>query len=70
MPRTGKRHFPNVKVPKTPLLRLHRPSGRAVVTLSGQDVYCGDWGTREAAEEYDRVIAAWIANGRRLPGDS
>src|SRR5690606_38494958 len=43
------------------------PSGRARVRLNGIDVYLGQWGTDEAAEEYDRVIGLWLDNGRRWP---
>ena len=62
-----------VSIPRTPSLRRHRPSGLAVVTLNGKDQYIGPWpatlrkpppSTREA---YDRLIAEWLANGRRLP---
>lgn len=52
----------------TPKLRLHKPSGRAVVTLNGKDYYCGRWGTNAAREEYDRLVARWLACGRRLGG--
>ena len=36
---------------KTPSLRLHRPYGRAVVTLAGRDHYCGRWGSKQAQRE-------------------
>jgi integrase len=49
-----------------PKLRLHKPSGRAVVTIDGRDFYCGSWGSSEARTEYDRLIAQWLANGRCL----
>jgi integrase len=52
-----------------PGLRHHKPSGKAVVTLSGQDVYCGTWGTKVALAEYDRQIAEWLARGRRPKSD-
>ncbi len=57
----------------TPQLRHHRPTGQAVVTLSGRDIYLGTWppGKRNpptaVREEYDRRISEWLANGRRLP---
>lgn len=51
---------------RTPSYRLHRPSGQAVVTLSGRDLYLGEHGTRESRARYDREVAAWLANGRRL----
>ena len=47
-----------------PKLTLHKASGKAVVRLSGVDVYCGVFGTPEAKEKYDREIAEWLARGR------
>src|SRR5690242_9183465 len=49
---------------KVPAYRLHKPSQRAVVTLSGKDVYLGRYGTEESRAEYDRAIAEWLAKGR------
>jgi integrase len=59
------------KPPKNPSYRLHAPSGRAVVRLSDgvggrRDVYLGEYGSPESHAEYDRVIAEWKGNGRRL----
>lgn len=48
-----------------PGIRHHKPSGQAVVTLSGQDFYCGRWGTKTALSEYDRHVSEWLARGRR-----
>lgn len=50
-----------------PSYRLHRPSRQGVVTLSGRDFYLGPYGTAASRAEYDRLIAEWLANGRRLP---
>ena len=44
-----------------------RVDGKAVVRLNGTDVYLGPFGTVEAADRYNRTIAEWLANGRRLP---
>jgi hypothetical protein len=52
--------------PRTPSYRLHRPTGQAVVTLSGRDFYLGKYGTSESRAEYDRLTAEWLANGRAL----
>jgi hypothetical protein len=52
---------------RTPSYRLYKPTGLAVVTLGGRDLYLGRFGTPESKAEYDRVIAEWLANGRR-PG--
>jgi integrase len=54
---------------RTPSYRLHRPSGQAVVTLAGRDIYLGKHGTPASRAEYDRLIAEWLAHGRRFaPG--
>ncbi|MHB1422342.1 MAG: tyrosine-type recombinase/integrase [Gemmataceae bacterium] len=55
MPRT-------VNVPK---LRKH-PKG-SVVVLDGKYYYCGPYDSAEARQKYDRLIAEWLANDRRLP---
>lgn len=51
-----------------PSYRLHKPSGLAMVRLSGRHVYLGRYGTPESRAEYDRQIAAWLARGRTPPG--
>jgi hypothetical protein len=50
-----------ISVPK---LTHHKASGKAVVRLSGIDVYCGTFGTPEATAAYDRTVAEWLARGR------
>ena len=57
---------------RIPSYRHHKPSGLAVVTLSGRDFYLGPFGSEVSRQEYDRVTAEWLANGRRLvrtPGE-
>jgi len=49
---------------------LHKPSGRAVVTLDGRVHYLGAFGTPESRAEYDRLIAEWLAGGRRRSAPS
>jgi hypothetical protein len=54
-----------------PPYRLHKQSGLAIVTLTGptgrrKDVLLGPHEIAESRAEYDRVVAEWIANGRRL----
>ncbi|WP_165076085.1 tyrosine-type recombinase/integrase [Paludisphaera rhizosphaerae] len=51
---------------RTPSYRLHKASGQAVVTLDGRDIYLGVHNSQSSRTEYDRVIAEWLANGRRL----
>jgi integrase len=48
---------------RVPSLRLHKPSGQAVVTISGRDHYCGPWGCRTAQAEYQRLVGEWLASG-------
>ena len=51
---------------KTPSYRHHKPSGQAVVTLSGKDFYLGRHGSPESLAEYGRRVGEWMAGGRRL----
>ena len=52
---------------RTPSYRLHKPTGKAVVTLAGRDFYLGRHGSEESRVEYDRLVAEWLVSGRRLP---
>lgn len=47
---------------------LHKASGRGRVRLNGHDHYTGPWGSQEAKQRYDQIIAEWLANGRMLAG--
>jgi len=38
-----------------------------VVTIRGKDFHFGPHGTKDSKAEYDRIIAEWLAAGRRLP---
>jgi integrase len=40
------------------------------VTLNGRDIYLGRFGTPGSRAEYDRIIAEWLSNGRRLPAQT
>jgi integrase len=51
--------------PRVPSYRHHKPSGQAVVTLNGRDIYLGAWDTPESRAEYDRITAEWLARGRQ-----
>ncbi len=52
---------------RNPSYRRHRVSGQAVVTIDGNDVYLGPYGSKASKDQYDRLIGEWLANGRRLP---
>ncbi len=51
---------------RTPSYRHHKPTGQAVVTLDGRDIYLGKHGSATSKAEYDRLIAEWLSNGRCL----
>ena len=53
------------RTPRIPRYRHHKASGRGFVELGQRYIYCGKWGTPEAEQTYARVIAEWLANGRR-----
>jgi len=51
---------------RTPSYRLHKPTGQAVATFDGRDVYFGKYGSIASKAAYDRTVAEWLANGRRF----
>jgi len=57
---------PREPVRRVPSYRRHKPTGQAVVTLNGRDIYLGRYGTRASRAEYDRLIGEWLAAGRCL----
>lgn len=52
---------------RIPPYSQHKPTRQAYVRLSGQHVYLGVYGSPESKDEYNRIVAEWLANGRRLP---
>jgi len=46
---------------------LHKRSGQAVVVIQGKTIYLGKYKSKASREEYEKVIAEYIANGRKLP---
>jgi integrase len=57
---------------KIPELRVHRPTGQAVVRLVNprggrRDYYLGKFGSEESKQRYQHLLARWIAEGRELP---
>jgi len=50
---------------RLPAYRLHKPSGRAVVTIAGKVLYLGKFGSPESRAEYERVMAEWLTRSRR-----
>ena len=55
-------------MPKTniPNYRLHKASGQAFVELGGRRFYLGKHGSKASREEYERRIAEYLANGRKI----
>ncbi|MEX0886373.1 MAG: hypothetical protein WD009_08040 [Phycisphaeraceae bacterium] len=47
------------------MCRHHR--GQAFVWINRKQRWLGPWGSEEAQERYDRLIAEWLSNGRELP---
>jgi hypothetical protein len=54
--------------PHTPSYCLHKASGQAVVRIDGKDHYLGQYGSEGSRRAYDRLVAEWLAPGRRRPG--
>jgi integrase len=54
---------------RNPSYRLHKPSQQAVVTINGRDHYLGRFGSAESRQDYDRLIAEWLANNRQMVWD-
>ncbi len=50
---------------RVPKYRHHKGSGQAVVVLGGEWHYLGVYGSEESKNRYDRLLAEWIANGRK-----
>jgi hypothetical protein len=47
--------------------RHHKPSGQAVVTIDGHDIYLGKHASAASRAEYNRVLAEWTAHCGPLP---
>ena len=53
--------------PRIPAYRLHKPTGQAVVTLSGRHFYLGIHSSESSRRQYEELLGEWLANGRKLP---
>jgi integrase len=49
---------------RVPSYRHHKPTGQAVVTLSGKDHYLGQYSSQESRQRYARLLAEWEASNR------
>lgn len=52
---------------RQPSYRLHKPTGQAVVTVCGRDIYLGKHGSADSKRAYKRVILEFLANDGDLP---
>lgn len=59
--------MPKVAEGRIPKHCLHKHSGLGYVTLCGEQVYTGKYGTPEAEQAYREHVSRWLANGRKLP---
>ena len=58
--------MPKLKENQVPSCRLHKQSRQVIVTLSGKDRLLGPFNSDESRTKYNRLVAEWVANGRRL----
>ncbi len=54
------------RVGSVPQYRHFKPKNLAVVRIQGHDIYLGEFNSAQSRERYDRAIAEWLANGRRV----
>ena len=52
---------------RQPAYRLHKPTGQAVVTVAGRDVYLGKHGSADRKQAYKPLMLEWFANDGDLP---
>src|SRR4051812_39395525 len=55
---------------RTPKYRCQKEDGRedrAFVELNGKRIQLGVWDSPASRQEYDRLIAEWLANHRMMP---
>jgi integrase len=55
----------SVSNPRTPKYRHYKPKNLGVVRINGHDEYLGRYNSPESWEQYHRLIAEWLANGRQ-----
>jgi len=51
---------------RKPSYRLHKASKQAIVTLSGQMYYLGEFGSPESKQRYLQLIGEWDENGQMI----
>jgi len=45
----------------------HKPSGQAYCLINGKFIYLGKYGSKASRQQYEEVIAEYLANGKKLP---
>lgn len=53
-----------------PTYCVHKRSQRAYTTIDGRQVQLGEANSPESRKAFDRILAAYYANGRKLPPES
>lgn len=48
---------------RPPAYQLHKPSGRARVSIRGHDIWLGTYGSPESHERYNQIVARWAVGG-------
>ena len=48
-----------------PAMRRHKPTNNARITVAGKVHSLGRWGSPEAQDRYDTLLAAYITSGRK-----
>ena len=54
---------------RLPKCRRHPATNQAIVTIDNRMFYLGPFDSKRSRAEYDRIIAEWLSNGRRLPDE-
>ena len=45
----------------------HKTSGQAFCLIRGKFIYLGKYGSKASREEYERIIAEYLINGKKAP---
>ena len=49
--------MPKPSTSRVPSYRCHKPTGQAVVTINGRDIYLGKWNSAESKAEFGLKVA-------------
>ena len=45
---------------------MHKSSGQAYCLINGKFIYLGKYGSKASRQQYEEVIAEYLANGKKL----